>query len=325
MHFSNDPVQRAEIALAAMAARMGHQLTLTRALPSIAMPLHLALDAAPFLVSDAASGAALGFLKVYEADAAPFIEFAAVVAASRQATALQLAPELLDIDEAAGAMLYALLPPADWRMARREDFDDDATLGAVLDAKRRFHRSASLPFARDPFETMAGYIAMMKGIPGPDGPLSDLPMIRELHPWVRRIHDGFRAAGHDIGPIHGENALSNIMLGPSGRVSLVDFDRAGNADPHVDLASFCLELCSFAEEVERIVELYHGSASTEVAARVRLYMIVDDFSWGCWALLQHFSSARSTSVEFYKYAQNRFMRCRYWLARWDVAALLRKM
>lgn len=303
---------------------MGTNLTSARALPSIAMPLHLALDAAPFVVGNA--GAPIGFLKVYETDAAPFVDFAAVVAASRQAAELQLAPELLEVHASSGALLHALLSPADWRMSRRDDFDDDATLGAVIDAKRRFHRSAKLPLSRDPFETLAEYLDLMKGLSAPDGTvLSELPIVRELQPWVQRIRDGLRAAGTDAGPIHGENTLSNVMLGPSGRVNLVDFDRAVNADPHFDLASFGLELCSFDEEVDRIVERYLGSASPQISARVRLYMIVDDVLWGCWATFQHFSSPRSGSVEFYKYAQNRFLRSRYWLARWDVAALLRKI
>jgi hypothetical protein len=46
--------------------------------------------------------------------------------------------------------------------------------------------------------------------------------------------------------------------------------------------------------------------------------------WGCWALIAHWSSSRATTIEFYKYARNRFVRAIYRLESWDVDALLRQ-
>jgi thiamine kinase-like enzyme len=143
--------------------------------------------------------------------------------------------------------------------------------------------------------------------------------------WIGRIEQSFKAAGSDLGPIHGENALSNVMLGQGGATRLVDFDRATNADPHYDLAGFCLEFCSFYDQVDETVALYLGAPDSKVSARTALYMIVDDFLWGCWSLIEHYSSHRNTTIEFYKYALNRFFRCRYWLNRWDIATLQRSM
>jgi hypothetical protein len=326
MHLPRATDKRTGEALDVMGARRGAPLTAKRILPSIAMPLHLALDAEPCAVAFSETEEPFGFLKVYESEAAPFVDFAATVAASRQAADLQLGPALLDSDEASGALLYSWLAPSDWRMALRQDLDDKDVLSSVVGAKRSWNGSQKLSHERSPFETITSYLGAMEGIRLPDGQrLSELRVVRELRPWIDRIGAAFGAAGTDSGPIHGENTLSNIMLDRSGHVRLVDFDRSVNADPHYDLAGLCLEVCSFREDVDGVVELYLGAPDGAVSARVCLYMVVDDFLWGCWAAIGHFLSARSGSVEFYKYAQNRFLRSRYWLSRWDADALTRQM
>lgn len=318
--------QRRAAALDVLSARRGAVLAATRVLPSIAMPLHLALDAEPCAVAEGGEKEPFGFLKIYEAEAAPFIDFSATVAASQQAAKLQLAPTLLDSDEASGTLLYSWLPPGQWRMARREDLDAEDILSAIVSAKRSWNRSPKLAVTRSPFDVISNYLVVMAAVRLPDGQaLSDMRVVRELRPWIDRIGAAFVAAGADRGPVHGEATLSNIMLDDAGHVQLVDFDRSVNADPHYDVAGFCLEACGFREDVDRIVELYLGAPDAAVAARVCLYMAVDDFLWGCWAAIGHFSSPRSGSVEFYKYAQNRFLRCRYWLSRWDINALARQM
>lgn len=318
--------QRRAAALSVMGRRRGAILTATRTVPSIAMPLHLALDAEPCAVTAGDAKEPFGLLKIYETEAAATVDFSVTVAASQQAAELQLAPTLLDSDEPSGALLYSLLSPNQWRMARREDLDDEQILSAILTAKRTWNRSANLPATRSPFETVSSYLAVMAAVRLPDGQaLLDLRSVREIRPWIERIESAFDAVGVDSGPIHGENTLSNIMLDSAGHVQLVDFDRSVNADPHYDLAGLCLEACSFREDVDRFVELYVGTPNDVVAARVCLYMVVDDFLWGCWAAIGHFSSPRSGAVEFYKYAQNRFLRCRYWLSRWDIEALARHM
>ncbi len=318
--------ERIGAALNVMGMRRGAPLTARRIASSIAMPLHLALDAEPCAVALADAEEPFGFLKVYETETAVFVDFVATVAASRQAAELKLGPALLDSDEASGALLYSWLPPSEWRMTLRQDLDDEGVLSSVIGAKRSWNRSQKLSRERSPFETISSYLDAMEGIRLPDGQsLSELRIVRELRPWIDRFRAAFAAVGTDSGPIHGENTLSNIMLDGSGHVKLVDFDRSVNADPHYDLAGICLELCSFRDDVDRIVELYLGAPDDAVSARVCLYMVVDDFLWGCWAAIGHFSSPRSGSVEFYKYAQNRFLRSRYWLSRWDADALARQM
>jgi thiamine kinase-like enzyme len=150
------------------------------------------------------------------------------------------------------------------------------------------------------------------------------PACRTLAAWCDRLEAGITAAGIHLVPLHGENTLSNIMLGVGNDVRLVDFDHAANGDAFHDLGAFCLEYCSFDDEIAAAVELYVGRADGQALARSKLYMIIDDYMWGCWALIAHWSSPRATAIEFYKYARNRFVRAIYRLESWDVDALLRQ-
>ena len=50
-------------------------------------------------------------------------------------------------------------------------------------------------------------------------------------------------------------------------------------------------------------------------------MILSAFAWGTWALAQHHTGARS-AIEFGKYGENQFIRCRALLWQWDTDRLI---
>jgi thiamine kinase-like enzyme len=116
-----------------------------------------------------------------------------------------------------------------------------------------------------------------------------------------------------------------VMLREDGAVRLVDFDQAGNGDRFYDLAAFSLEFCSFDDEVEALVEAYLGRRDCQAIARMHLYRMIDDLVWGCWALIAQARSPRANKIEFYKYAQNRLLRCQYWLGIREFDTLLRQL
>ncbi|WP_321822589.1 MULTISPECIES: phosphotransferase family protein [unclassified Burkholderia] len=321
--------RRAAEALRRFAAVVGvdpHRAPLTA---PVLVPLHLAIDSVPFAVAERAGAEPRWLLKLSLADVFDRVDHEGTVLASSQAASLGIAPKVIDESAEHGAILFEMLPKSQWRMAMRGDMDNVAIRGAVLQAKRVWHRSKRLGVTRSPFEVIAGYLESLKrlererraeGLPWrtPNG-------FHTLVENVAHLEKCFAAAGHDSVPIHGESSLSNLMIDGDGTVRLVDFDRAVNSDPHYDIAGFCLECCSFDSEVEEVVAAYLGFTSLSATARVRLYMIVDDFLWGCWSLIAHYESSRRNSVEFYKYAQNRFLRSRYWIDRWDIAALQRQI
>ena len=319
--------EQAEAALRNWAAIVGHNPLYGALLPSVMMPMHTAADAIPYGV--AATGAEPEmFMKVYEQDMPVDLDVVATAEASRQAASLGLAPAFLAEDVDHKALLYAMLP-APWRPATRSTIENSTLKAAAIVAKRTWHRSAPLQRTLTPFDRIASSLEDIDRLASPRGgaaPALTVPQgFHTLRAWIQHIERAMAAAGHDSGPTHGENTLSNIMVGDGDAVLLVDFDRAVNADPHYDLGAFCSEFCSFDAEVAETVALYLGQPDRRVTARAQLYMIVDDVLWGCWSLLAHHTSERSSNVEFYKYAQNRFVRARSWLSRWDVPALMRQI
>ncbi|MDR3464396.1 MAG: phosphotransferase [Xanthobacteraceae bacterium] len=312
-----------DFTLAGFAGHVGSDPDCIVMMPPIIMPMHLAIDATPCLVRPR-SGAPV-FLKIYAPDMLPFIDLDAAVAAATRAGQCGIGPAVIAHDADRSAVLFDFLAPDAWRMASRADLETIAVRSAIFAAKRAWHRSGLLGRTRSPFEVIRAYRERINSLAERTPSASTLPLaFHTLADWTERIERGIAAAGIDLAPLHGENALSNVMLGPANEVRLVDFDQAANGDPLYDVGAFCLEFCSFDDEIEAAVELYLGHSDQRAVARAKLYMIVDDFLWGCWALLAHATSPRATTVEFYKYAQNRLLRGTYWLGVWDADSLLRR-
>lgn len=325
MQIADPTIQRAETIAISLVQNHSGVPECALVAPSIAVPMHLAIDAAPFSVSVLEGKEPLGLLKLYYQDALGISAFEDIVAASQKAAALGIAPALLNWDKENAALLYQWVSQADYKSVMRSDLDDEATLEAVLAAKSSLHKSSPFAVTRSPFDLVASYLEIAANIKGPNGAISEMKAVKELCPWVEHIGEAFLKAGVDVAPTHGENALSNIFVRADKDVKLVDFDRAVNADPLYDLASFCIEFCAFDEDLDRVLALYGTDRTAETEARLRLYMVVDDFVWGLWGLIEHFNSSRRGTVEFYKYAHNRFLRCGHWLSRWDIGALIREI
>jgi len=291
--------------------------------PPIMMPMHLAIDATPYSV--VCSWGAVYFLKLYSPDMTPFIDLEGAVAAAKQAGGQGLGPKVLAHDVKANAVLFEMLAPDPWRMAGRNDLQSQDVRAAIIAAKRAWHREPLLAKTQSPFEVIGRYRETIARLPDTHPAAGPPPLaFHTLAAWMERFEQAIAASGVDTAPVHGDNALSNVMLGAHNAVRLVDFDQAANADPYYDLGAFCLEYCSFERDIEGIVTLYAGRLDLHALARAKLYMIVDDFRWGCWALIAHWTSPRSTAIEFYKYAQNCFVRGLYWLGNWELDELMRQ-
>lgn len=288
-------------------------------MPPILMPMHVAVDATPIAVGNNPEAF---FLKLYAPDMLSFVDLSAAVEASRSAGALGIGPAVVAESAEAHAILFEQLPAESWRMASRQDLRSPSTLEAVVQAKRNWHRSPALTRTRSPFDVIRSHLLQLRAL-GKDA--APPPSFDILKAWVDRAEQAIAASGFDIGPLHGENTVSNVMLGPSNQVKLVDFDQAMNGDPYYDLGAFCIECCSFTDEVEAVVSMYQGASNGRVLARVLVYMLVDDFLWGCWASIAQATSPRSGGIEFYKYAQNRFVRCQYWLGLTDFDRALHQL
>jgi thiamine kinase-like enzyme len=131
--------------------------------------------------------------------------------------------------------------------------------------------------------------------------------------WLRRamapIREAIAAAGVDLRPAHGDPHSSNVMIGPNGALQLVDFDMAGDIDPYYQLGVQMNELFQFESQMKPLLEMHDGHVSDRAFNRCRLYAAADDLYWALRGSLMETRSPRR-SVEFLKYAQWRFLRCR---------------
>jgi len=317
------PRERIIQTLASMQDLQGVEASIGAPVPSIAMPMHLSLDSvsASVSVSNGRSGV---FAKAFRAGALDPYSFSDAVAAARAAGEAQIAPRLVAADVNEEVLVFELLG-SDWRMALASDMRKPDFKSAVLSAKKAWHRQGKLSKTVSPFDVVRDYAVRLGPHLNPEGgrPIpfkGDIPFLSAMQ-WISRIEETLSAAGTDLGPIHGENAVSNIMAGPDGRIRLVDFDRAVNADPIFDLGSLCLEFCNNDKERMEAVEIYLGRPDQAVLARVKLYGIVDDLLWACWALLAE-TSQDMVGPEWLKYASNRLIRMNYHLQTFDMRHLL---
>lgn len=127
--------------------------------------------------------------------------------------------------------------------------------------------------------------------------------------WATQIEAAILAAGFDVKPCHGDGLASNVLLGPDGAVTLVDFDEARDDDPWYEIGALLNEAFQFESEMEPALEMFEGSVRRASLNRCRAYAVVDDLVWGIWGLLMDRVSPRG-EIEFLKYAQWRLLRCR---------------
>ncbi len=293
------------------------------------IPHHQAIDSAPYLVRGNGHRANDLMIKLVVRDGTPQAPFHQIIESCLQASDLGISPGMIAWESAEEGILYELLAPEYWRCAKQKDFYKEEILAGTIELKKRFHESKALSVTESPFDHIRSSIRTLAHIRKEASvglhTWEEPEHFSTLIAYINEIEMAMTAAGFETCPTHGEHALSNIMLGPDGQIKLLDFDRAVNADPLSDLAGLILEALSLDWRVEQVIEIYCGSYSERIFNRVKLYMITEDFKWGCWSLVCHYLSERKNSIEFYKSALNRFIRCRYWLSRWNIADLMKNI
>lgn len=257
------------------------------------------------------------FLKVGEPGLSDLLDAGAAFEAAASVAALGLAPKPLHLAREEGAILFERLGPQ-WRpttldlLARRE------RLASVIEAFATIAEAE--PFGR-PVSVFSS-IARLRALLGPDA--STLPPDAWwLFEGVSAIEEAFAAAGTESRPLHGDPHASNLLFDVEGALRLVDFDMAGEGDPHYQLGAFLNEACQFEDEMRLGVEIAEGRFRPDVFNRCRAYAAADDLHWGLRALVLDRLSPRR-GLEFRKYAGWRLLRCRMLLNRPGFEETLRK-
>lgn len=266
--------------------------------PDVISPVHRGVESALWILR--APDTPDRVLKVLRPDMRAEFDARSAVAAASVAGEAGVGPHVLWADETVGALVMEHLGEG-WRTATLADLQDAGTQTAVLAAMGCLHESTADLRCHNVFaeirdlqarSTVAGVL-----LPSDTWWLADCAARAEA-----------ALAGRDLPQVlcRNDGVSSNIMLGPGGSVRLLDYDRAGLNDPLYDLGVLLTETCAF--ETEMAARMPHGF-DQQALDRCILYGAMDDLMWALWSALQAVRSPR-VHVEFRKYAEWRFLRCR---------------
>lgn len=272
------------------------------AIPVLASPSWRGVDGAPWRVVNKANGESI-FIKVMDRDAELYVDVPCAFEAARRASDLGIGPRVILADVQAGLLIMEDLNHG-WRVGTLERMLEPAIVDAVIAARRLFQTGEPLPTRKSVFDEIEHFYAAVVSAK------AQLPVDAEwLVEELRFAAAAFRTLEVTLAPIHGDGNVSNILISDAGDVRLIDWDRATTADPLQDLGSFLVE--AFDQEPEARDAFVRNTDGLDEAAfnRVRIYGVADDLRWGLIGALLAAKSARNT-LEFYKFASWRFVRCR---------------
>jgi len=189
-----------------------------------------------------------------------------------------------------------------WRTARQNDLQEPAVVVSAMQAMKALHACEPISYRFDPFAT----IDSLLGSCGRDG--IELP---EDITWLRRIiamAEPLREC-ESLAPCRNDGSSSNLMIGPTGKVLLVDYDRAGMNDPLYDVGCLLAEMTDHERDMHDGFIAYAGDFDVAGFARARLWSHVDDLLHALWSRRMAHRSERK-AVEWIKYGEWRLLRVR---------------
>jgi thiamine kinase-like enzyme len=272
------------------------------AIPVLASPSWRGVDGSPWRVIDKDSKASL-FVKIMHPDAALYIDVACAFEAAQRASDLGIGPKVLHAAASSGVLVMEDLNEG-WRVGTLERMFEPAIVDAVIAARRKFQAGAPLSRSASAFDEIERFHAAAKAAG------SELPAdVDWLAAELGFAADTVRSLDVKTVPIHGDGNVSNILISDAGEVRLVDWDRASNADPLEDLGSFFVEAFDQQPEARDAFKRARGGFNEKAFNRAWIYGVADDLRWGLIGALVAAKSLRNT-LEFYKFASWRFVRCR---------------
>jgi hypothetical protein len=284
---------------------------------AVASPMWQAVEWSNWIVSSNDAPHAL-FLKILHPDMGGLIDGPAAYAGACAGMRAGVGPAAEFFLPQHGAIGFAYQPPP-WRGARLDDLARPDVLHAAIMAKAALRRGPAMSRVWDVFACVRDQ-ARLANATGTALP-SDMPALLAR---IATIGTALDAAGRDSAPCHNDGQASNILLGPAGQVLLVDFDCAGQADPHYDLAVILNEAHDFEAGWRAGIEMQEGRCDARVLNRCRAYAVADDLVWGLRALVLSATSPRR-DLEFLKYGEWRLLRCRMALREPGFAARLHRL
>ena len=106
-------------------------------------------------------------------------------------------------------------------------------------------------------------------------------------PAVRRIEAALAARRLPQAPCHNDLLAENFIDTPAG-VRIVDWQLSGMNDPAFELGDIAAESDFDPERAEALAAAYFGTgAEPALLARVRLYLLMSNFTWTLWFSVHH--------------------------------------
>lgn len=308
---------RVEAAIAAFPDLDAATTVYRPALPAVASPSYHAVESDSFDV--VANGGKIHlFLRLAADDVADLVDDEIALLAATRLAHLGFSPRPLGGSAAQRAVFYASLD-APWRAAKIDDLMQDGPVSRLIAMQKTI--ASGVPFGR-PWSVFEGIDQLWGLLQAANATLPDDAgwLLRAMAP----IRDAIAAVGVDLKPAHGDPHSSNVMIGPDGALQLVDFDMAGDIDPYYQLGVQMNELFQFESQMKPLLEMHDGHVSDGAFNRCRLYAAADDLYWALRSSLLEIRSPRR-GVEFLKYAQWRFLRCRMLVGRPGFEELIRSL
>lgn len=277
----------------------GRSATYTPLCADVVSPVHRGVESAVWLVE--IEGKTPHVLKVMREDMRPYFDVQAAIAGAKLAASADVGPPVLWADVVSGAIALSLLGEG-WRTATLADLNDQDALEKIVTSVKALHGEGTLERRFNVFERVRTLLADAKA-EGVSLPADGWFLVEA----VADIEEAVTASGADSAPCRNDGVSSNIMLGEG--VRLLDYDNAGMNDPIYDLAVLLTEAFAFDSEMAQAVETFCGRFDQVIVDRVVAYGVADDLMWALWAALAAKRSLR-THVEFAKYSEWRFLRCR---------------
>ena len=190
----------------------------------------------------------------------------------------------------------------DARTATAEDLREPEVLREVVNAVRLLHRLEPVPFAFPIFDVIRQHAhdARAHG--------RDHESLDALLRTTARIEAAFDPSMLRSTLCHNDLLPANVLLAPTGRVWLIDYEYAGMNNAMFDLANLSAN-CGFDEHLDEVV--LHGAFDivTDTArAELALMKIVSECREGLWALVQSAISV-APAIDYDAYAGERLANC----------------
>lgn len=268
---------------------------------AVMSPMHMAVENELWRIDE--PGKDPRVLRVMHDDSHAEFSPQGIVEAAKSAGSLGAGPEVLMADAESGAILMPYLGDG-WRTATMFDLKSASVRRGVIAATQLLHTGPALRRTFDPFKRIRDLCDRAKQIAAP------LPAdVGWLVDGAEQVRMAVSATPIEKKPCRNDGCASNVMVHEDGRIVLLDYDLAGMNDPAFDLGVLLAEAEVFDDEAMAWVRDWNGDPNVTLLGRARVYGAVDDLGWAISAAINAHVSKR-ISIEFRKYSEWRFMRCR---------------